>query len=132
MTSHERNEFVGTTPTTQTLVISSEARNLLLTKSWRTADSSSLQLLGMTRRRFEVGSRGSNPSFLKKKGCKPQLAPVEGSLFNVFEVVGEHNQACVKLRHDHDTGVKRRSFQCLPIEPIASASEVLQIRTARS
>src|SRR5439155_986358 len=41
MTSHERNEFVGTTPTTQTLVISSEARNLLLTKSWRTADSSS-------------------------------------------------------------------------------------------
>src|SRR6266700_8431010 len=26
-----------------------EARNLLLTKSWRTADSSSLRLLGMTR-----------------------------------------------------------------------------------
>src|SRR5438309_486233 len=31
------------------IVISSAARNLLLTKSWRTADSSSLRLLGMTR-----------------------------------------------------------------------------------
>ena len=68
----------------------------------------------------------------KKEGCKPQPAPLEGSLFNVFEVVGEHNQVCVKLRHDHDTGVKRRSFHRLPIEPIASTSEVLQIRTARS
>src|SRR5881296_806578 len=26
-------------------------------------------LLGMTRRRFEVGSRGSNPSLLKRKGA---------------------------------------------------------------
>src|SRR5436309_15298606 len=113
MTSHECNEFVGTTPTTHALSFRAESRNLLLTENWRTADSSSLRLLGMTRskvsspastnpkplsfrakreafdqelensrllvasllgmtrRRFEVGSRGSNPSFLKKKGCKP-------------------------------------------------------------
>jgi len=164
MTSHECNEFVGTTPTIPRIVISSgseksafdqelensrflvapaprndkgvrclgrlqqpqslscraKARDLLLTKSWRTADSSSLRLLGMTRskvsspastnpkplsfqakreicfrakieeqqiprrlgllgmtrRRFEVGSRGSNPSFLKKKkGCRLSLHP---------------------------------------------------------
>src|SRR5436190_21683552 len=48
MTSHECNEFVGTTPTTHALSFRAGARNLVY-QNWRTADSSSLRLLGMTR-----------------------------------------------------------------------------------
>ena len=70
--------------------------------------------------------------YAKKKGCKPQPAPIERSLFSVFELVGVYSYAGVKLRHDHKTSIKRRGFRCLQIEPIASSPEVLQIRVARS
>src|SRR5438876_1014026 len=70
MTSHECNEFVGTTPTTQSLSFRGEARNLLLTKSWRTTDSSSLRLLGTTSNKFKVGSPRAQGRFsVKKKGA---------------------------------------------------------------
>jgi len=56
----------------------------------------------------------------KEKGASRSLHPIECSLFGVFEVVGEHNQAVAKLRYNHNTTVKRRSFLCFPIEPIGS------------
>ena len=111
MTSHERNEFVGTTPTTQTLVISSEARNLLLTTNWRSCRFLVARLLETTRRRFEVGSRGSSPNFPgKKKGA--------GSACTLLAVKTAH-QLNMKLATPYDakpvivsTGVKQ------PFEPL--------------
>src|SRR2546427_356529 len=51
----------------------------------------------MTRRRFEVGSRGSNPSFLKKKGCKPQpLALPHTWRFSTSGPPGELNSCQIK------------------------------------
>src|SRR5438445_7094488 len=67
----------------------------------------------------------------RKRVQVPQPAPVERSLFLVYKVVGEDKLAGVKLREDRDAGAKLRSFRCLPIEPIASASQVLQVRFAR-
>src|SRR5437016_1664471 len=64
MTSHECNEFAGTREKQpQTLSFRAGARNLLLTKSWRTADSSSLGLLGMTR------CKVSRPASTTPKPC---------------------------------------------------------------
>src|SRR5438552_5840099 len=69
-------------------------------------------LLGMTRRRFEVGARGSNPSFLKKErvqaaACTPFSGPKTKLIFGL-EVCRVHGQPGIKYQHCVEASCRRR------------------------
>ena len=90
-------------------------------------------LLEMTRRRLEVGSRGSNPSFLKKKGCRLGLHPFSGQkteLIFGLEVCREQRQSGIEYQHCVEAA--RGRFLCLQVVLVSSVVEVLQNRSACS